>query len=76
MHSSQKYKHSTSNTETKYSTLVCERDKYRVIVKWYSIELSIPTKLLLELEISIRWYGIAHHYTAQSVAHDQYHGVC
>jgi len=30
--------------------------KYRIVLQKYGIELSIPTKLTLESEVSILWY--------------------
>ena len=42
-----RYKHSMSNAETKYNILVREQGEYHIIIQQYSIEVSIPTILVL-----------------------------
>jgi len=33
--------------------------KYRIVLQQYSIEISIPTKLTLESEVSVLWYRVS-----------------
>ena len=52
-----RYKHSMSNAETKYNILVREQGEYCIIIKQYSIEVSILTILVLYCPPLVRECG-------------------